>query len=1329
MKRNFYKLITAACLLLLSSGAGAQLITTVAGTGVAGTSSAGGPATMQQLLGPTGVAYDFSGFPTPRLFIADSGANLVRMVDMATGAVSVFAGGGTTGLGDGKPATLAQLVMPTGVSTDGLGNVFIADLGDKLIRKVDGAGIITSVAGCVTCSGYGDGGFATAAQLNEPYSVKANASGLLYITDRGDDVVRLVNALGIINTIAGIKGTANYQMDGGVATSAEFNAPAGITIDNASGSIFVTDRGNNVIRKIAASGIISTIAGNNYPGYKGDAPVVPATNAQFSSPSGIVYRSGSPAGNLFICDAGNNVIRRYDEFNKKMLLHAGNPTPISGAGFVDGGTGVAKFRNPMGICVVAATGELYVADKGNNAIRYIDQFGVVKTIAGNSGTAGYSGDGGLATNAQLNAPQGVALNAAGDKLYVADAGNDVVRVIDLTAPFNINIVAGTPGSGIIDNGDFGPALLAAIPNPTNVILDAAGNIYITSTGYSTPPKCGNRVRMVEASSGNIFTYYGNIGRNFYGGEGVVDTGFSCGFAQPEGIVFNSVGDLLIASTNDNRIEWRIDSSHPGLTIGRSYTIAGNGTKGYGGQGVAELLNHPTGATNSGSNTYIADRMNHVIRRIDSRGVMSTMVGIADSDGYLPAPYLGTDTRYDTMSYPCAVAAIAGTSPALYMVDAGNSVIRKVDLSVSPYTETKYAGQQGIQGYANALVGTNAQFKGITGIDVDPATGDLYVTERGNNDVRKISGIGSHAVTTVAGTPPIGGLLGGGGPATASQMNNPYSVAADTFGNVFVADRGNNIIRKIDRFGVITTFAGTGTAGFSGDTGPATTAQLSGPSGISIVSVPGPGMIMYIADQGNNRIRKVDPSGIITTFAGQTLVGNTDGTVATAKFYYPTSVVVDATNTKVYVADGNNHKVRLITAGNVSSYAGSGTTGYTDGVSASTAQLADPKGLALDASGNNLYIADFSNNAVRKVNTAITTPTIVTVAGQGPTISGFTGDGVQATATALTSPAGVWIDPTGNLFISDFGNERVRRVDPSGIIQTVAGNGTPGYSGDGGPAVKAQLYDNFGICVDTSGSLFIADRTNNVVRKVTPVLINKFTESATSTCQDSCVTFISNSIGTIDSKTWSVSPSGPTISAPNSDTTSICFPANGSFTITFTITSGSKTATSTTVIDVSATPHPPITRTGHFDLSVPGTGYGHYQWYSGTTLIPGAVVNTFTAPALGVYSVEVDSNGCNGVSTYTVVSTTNITKANNTDKNKYWLTQQGSDNSSVMIYSSRPVDAPLTVTMFDATGRAILDDKWSTGSNIQVKAASLAPGMYLIKLTNDNTSEVLKWLKN
>ncbi|MCW3121850.1 MAG: hypothetical protein JWQ38_1342, partial [Flavipsychrobacter sp.] len=844
MKHTICKLLTASCL-LLSSGVGAQLITTVAGTGVAGTNSGGGPALMQQLLGPVGVSYDYT---TSSLYIADSGAKVVRVVDMVTGLTSVFAGGGTTGLGDGKAATLAQLFVPTGVSADGAGNVYIADMGYpgcscQRIRKVDGAGIITTVAGGGTSTA--DGVFATAALLNEPYNVKY-ASGNLYITDRGDDIVRRVDGLGVIKTVAGIRGNANYLMDGGPATAAEFNAPAGIAVDNTSGSTFISDRNNNVIRKITSSGIISTIAGNNYPGYLGDAPLVPATNAQFRSPSGIAYVPGVPAGTLYIADAGNNVIRKWDEFNKKMTLVAGDPTPVSGRGFAN--SPGAKFDNPMGICV-SAGGAIYVADKGNHAIRKI-LLGTVTTIAG-TGVAGNTGDGGAAAVATLDGPQGVAINAAGTKLYIADAGNNVIRVIDLTLN-TINLVAGTYGSGTTDAGDGGDPLLASIPDPTNVTLDAAGNIYVTSTG-------GNRIRKIDITTNKINAYYGS-GTNAYRAENVSALSSACGFNAPEGLAFNSTGDLLVAATGDNRIEWRINSSHGGLSLGYTYTCAGNGTKGYGGQGAFELLNHPTGTTFAGGNAYIADRMNQVIRKIDAKGVMSTIAGIAGNN--TPGP-VTTDPRYNTMSFPSAVAVMGGVAPALYYADAGNSIIRKVDLSASPYTETVYAGQAGFQGYVNTGSALTSQFNGISGIDVDQSTGTLYVTEKGNNAVRKVSATGSHAVTTVAGTPPIGGVLGGGGPATSAQMNNPYSVATDAAGNLYVADRSNNIIRKINTAGIITTFAGTGTAGFSGDSGPATSAQLSGPSGISIVDVPGPAMVMYIADQGNNRIRRVDQLGVIT----------------------------------------------------------------------------------------------------------------------------------------------------------------------------------------------------------------------------------------------------------------------------------------------------------------------------------------------------------------------------------------------------------------------------------------------------------------------------------
>jgi|GEM_PF-1987177 len=1349
MKYTFYKLVAAVFILVLGTSAQAQLITTIAGTGVAGANAAGGSATAQQLNGPVGICFDYSydysttnpimaAYPlgVGKLFIADSNANLVRVVDIATGAIIIFAGGSTTGMGDGKPATAAGLDRPTGVSADGMGNVFIADLGNKRIRMVNPAGIISTVAG--NPSGpYGDGGFATAAKLNEPYGVKAVPGPAFYITDRADNVVRYVNVGGVISTVAGINGPGGYLADGGPATAAEFNHPAGVAVNSSTGSgagdVYVSDRMNHVIRRIASgTNIISTIAGNHYPGYF-DGPLTSATTSMFRSPSGIAYVPGAATmtrGRLYITDSGNNVIRVWLEGNKETRTIAGTGGPLT-FGSSNGTGAAARFYHPMGVCAVNVGGSngndiLYVADRENNTIRKIvvplvsdvpaSLSGVVTTVAGTAGSAGSSGDGGAALTALLNAPQGVAYDNSGD-VIIADAGNNVVRKITLGSGI-IDLIAGTYGSGTLESGDAGMATAAKIPNPTNVTVNPAnGKIYVTSTmAIPATPLAGNRVREIDPVTGKIDTFYAKAG-TAWAGDNIL--GNSMTFKAPEGIAFNATGDLLIAATGDNKIGWLIKSAHPGLTPYRSYLYAGNGLAGYGGFGSYELLNGPTNSvTVSGNNVYIADRLNHVVRKLDSRKVMSTFMGVAKLKGYKT----GSSLDDDTLSFPSSVA-YHNISQTLYVADEVNNVIRKIDLATG--TEGLYAGIKGAGGYVDNLPGLSCKFNRITGIEVDASTGDLYVADAGNNVIRKIATGPGNFTTTVAGT-GIGGLLGGGGPATAAQMDQPYSVVTDTFNNVYVADRNNHIIRKINKFGIITTYAGTGVAGFTA--GPATTAtlmRLSGPTGVAMDDAGN----LYICDQGNNRIRKVDAvTKVMSVVAGTGATGSADGAAASATFYYPTSVTVNKTGSIVYVADGNNNKVRKITGGTVSIVAGTGVGSFSgDGGAPTSATMNDPKSMCLDPTENFLYIADFLNNRVRMVD--IAGAKITTVAGNG--MGGYSGDGVIATTTSLSNPAGVVLDKAGNLYISDFSNNRIRKVNATtNLITTFAGLGTAGYSGDGGDAVKAELFDNFGIALDTAGSLFIADRNNNVVRKVTNVLLARISSPVTFACQDSCILFTNNSVGAVDSIRWMSSPTGPNITNPTKDTTTICFPAAGTYVITLHIYQGTKDSSASIIVDVSGTPHPPVIRTSAMTLEVfpVSPAYLSFQWYTGSTPIPGAVLPAFTATSLGAYSVEVDSNGCKGMTTYTLVSTTTVTKVN-ADKNKFWLSQQGQDNNSAMIYSGRPLDEALTVTMYDATGRSVMENTWSKGSNhLQIKAETLAPGAYIIKLTSNNTSEVLRWLK-
>jgi hypothetical protein len=340
--------------------------------------------------------------------------------------------------------------------------------------------------------------------------------------------------------------------------------------------------------------------------------------------------------------------------------------------------------------------------------------------------------------------------------------------------------------------------------------------------------------------------------------------------------------------------------------------------------------------------------------------------------------------------------------------------------------------------------------------------------------------GAETITTVAGT-GTSGFSGDGGTATSAQLNTPVGVTLDGSGNLFIADHSNHRIRKVAvGTGVITTVAGTGVQGFSGDGGPATSAQLSFPQDLAVDASGN----LFIADALNHRIRKVAAgTGIITTVAGMGTAGfNGDNQAATsAQLNEPRGVALD-TSENLFIGDQRNHRVRKVAAGTgiITTVAGTGVQGFSgDGGPATSAQFNFSHSVALDASGN-LFISDNANFRVRKV--AAGTGIITTVAGTG--VQGFSGDGGPATS-AQVNPLGVALDAAGNLFFADQFNHRIRKVAAgTGTITTVAGTGVLGFSGDGGPATSAQLNVPDDVAIDASGNLFIADRFNHRIRKVT-----------------------------------------------------------------------------------------------------------------------------------------------------------------------------------------------------------------------------------------------------
>ncbi len=403
---------------------------------------------------------------------------------------------------------------------------------------------------------------------------------------------------------------------------------------------------------------------------------------------------------------------------------------------------------------------------------------------------------------------------------------------------------------------------------------------------------------------------------------------------------------------------------------------------------------------------------------------------------------------------------------LYIADTGDARIRKVAVDGTISTLAGFfAGYSGDGGQATSA------YVSYPSKAVAAANGDVYIADSANNRIRRVTASG--IITTVAGTGQAG-FSGDSSSATSSQLSFPRDIAVDPSGNVYIADTNNTRIRRLTPQGIIATVAGSGAFGFLGDQGVATGAQLASPRGVAVDSAGA----VYIADTLNNRIRKITPDGNIVTVAGGNQPGfSGDGSNALfAQLNRPTSVAVDRFG-NVYFTDTGNQRVRRINgAGIITTIAGNGAVGFRgDNGPGTSALLNSPQSVAVDSAGN-VYIADTENQRIRKVNSQ---GIITTVAGSDP----GAGDGGPAVSAHLFQPSGAALDPAGNLYIADTSNHRIRKVTPQGIITTIAGNGTAGYSGDGGSAIAAQLNGPAGLALDASGALYIADVGNNVIRKI------------------------------------------------------------------------------------------------------------------------------------------------------------------------------------------------------------------------------------------------------
>jgi sugar lactone lactonase YvrE len=661
-----------------------------------------------------------------------------------------------------------------------------------------------------TLSGYAGNGSANGtgpgALFSGPQAVAVDNAGNVYVADSGNNTIRVITPGGISSTLAGLAGVAGSS--DGTGSGALFNQPSGIAVDGAT-NIYVADYGNHTIRQITLAGVVTTIAGS--AGVSGSTNAT-GTNALFFHPMGLALDS---ATNLYVADYGNHLIRKItpahvvttlagsagvfgftngtgtaavfygpeavavDQSGNVYVADTGNAairaiTPggvvslLAGSpgslGSADGTGTNALFFQPAGIAVNSAA-TIYVADYFNNTLRMVTSSGVVTTLAGVPGNGGSSD--GANSAARFWGPQGLAVNATG-AIYVADTANSAIRAV--TAAGVVNTLAGSPSAGSID----GPALSARFYSPQSVAEDASGNLYVADAQNSTIRKITlTGVVSVLAGSTGVFGSADNTGTNAQ-------------FSGPQGVALDSSGNIYVANTGNSTIR-KITAGGVVTTLAG---IAGNPGNADG-TGTNAQFNAPQGiAVDSAANIYVADTWNHTIRKITPGGVVSTLAGFAGAFG-------SADGATNNARFNGPVGVTVNQSGNLFVTDYNNDTIRQVTPAGVVSTLAGWAGIWGSSDGANS----SALFFAPSGIAVDNAT-NLYVADSGNHTLRKLAPSGANwLVTTVAGSPGVSGSSDGAG--ANARFYNPSGVVVNGAGYLFVADWGNNAIRTSEAVAALT----------------------------------------------------------------------------------------------------------------------------------------------------------------------------------------------------------------------------------------------------------------------------------------------------------------------------------------------------------------------------------------------------------------------------------------------------------------------------------------------------------------------------------------------
>lgn len=1037
------------------------IVTTIAGGSQAGTED--GVGTKARFNMPTALAVDNSG----NIYVADTGNHTIRKIT-SNGYVTTIAGvAGIPGSNDGMTNNMtissgqcrsisvensqALFGKPIGLARDPFGNLYVSDAYIYAIRKIDSSGLVSTFAGSVGQSGVDDG-LKSYARFVKPDRMVSDSSGNIYVVDNGA-AVRIITYRGQVATMAGNINAIPGYLDSNIGINARFSGISGLAVDKI-GNIYVADSTNNAIRKISASGIVTTLAGGPYG----------MCGANFKSPMGVAVDS---TGNVLVADTYNQTIRKITINSLGGCQQVSNIAGSTGlTGISDGSGNQARFNYPrdlsidaqdnlyiadsnnsirkmnslggvttlqaglpsLAALVVDPIGNVYITDSISSVIRNINSSGVMSVYAGALNQPGsadnLSCDSRLAFPTLESALNEIVRDGLGN-LYITDKHSQIIRKIDINGV--LSIFAGSPGE--IGSTD-GPSVSARFQGPVGLTIDRWGNIFVLDSSAN-----GYDIRKISPSA-EVSTVY---------------TGLTLK-PDPISLAIDSKSNIYYSASSPSTNQCGIFKiSSTGVLSPYTGTAVTNSCVRSDGILAASQFKYPSGITiDTADNLYVAEA--GAIRKIDT----TSNLGLGYVSTILSSPSVVSSSKLNI-----------DEASNLYLTS--NASVMKYDIIHNSLTTI--AGLEGQPANVNGSWRT-ARFYYPRSISLGPL-GDLYVLD-GDASIRHIDLCGGGEtglitnfpglITTFAGCSSSLGTADGIG--VEARFAKPFGIAVDTASNIYVADMANSTIRKINSSGVVTTIAGK--AGVTGTVdGAASAARFKYPSAVAVDSANN----IYVVDSGNHTVRRIS-NGQVSTVAGTPGVsGSRDGSVAF--FNTPSGAAIDAAG-NLYIADTENHTIRMIgSGGGVSTLAGAAGQRGTNNGFGSAARFSNPRGIVIDSIGN-LYVTDQSNQVIRKIN--IATQEVTTFVGSVDTRGASDG-----ASTLMYYPLGLAIDGANNIYVADSYNNTIRKITAQGVSSTIAGLALNSGKSDGDLGA-ARLAEPWGLAV-AGNILYISDSHNHTIRKL------------------------------------------------------------------------------------------------------------------------------------------------------------------------------------------------------------------------------------------------------